>query len=646
MFLVTDDDTLWAQLGTGLDQEFALTQVDSIDELHATVRAGAAAIILWDARDQLDRVAGLSHLQRHSPRLALVALDVAARADAWQLPLKHRQIAAFVNMPIDTALLSAALASAREELQARTALLGENSAAGSMQQSARPKIAWVPAMIAAVVLLIGAAAYHWYQRRPAPATAAPAAGKVLAATSPATTAGTNSEKVDELLDKARQAMLDRRFIDPADGNALAFYRDVLIIEPANGEARQGLQRLAQLLVLRVQADLDAGKIDLALQGLETARSINPGDPQFAALDARIASLRAEIGPAQIQAAINAKNFDRATQLLGEAARGKFLSAAKLAQLRDEVTSRRGQSEVSQLITLAAARLQENRLVDPRNDSAAHYLQQARAAGASPADIAAPSQELSKKLLQAARTAIDARQLIDVDRWLAEARVDGAPAAAITTLQHDLAAARKQQDIAQAEQARLFASAQSRLALGAVSAPENDSALYYLGQLRAADPKAPQLPRLSQAIQAKISAQARTALDAGDTGKAQALLALARSLGPSAELDALDAALAQRKLANAAAANAAAISLVVIKPLKVEYPQDALQNGIEGWVDLGYTVTTEGKVADVKIVNASPRGRFEAAAKAAMYRVRYKPVQKDGKAVEVESNMRVVFRLGK
>ena len=58
---------------------------------------------------------------------------------------------------------------------------------------------------------------------------------------------------------------------------------------------------------------------MALQALETARSIDPDDERLPALDARIESLRSELGPAQIQAALNAKNFDRALQLLDEAA---------------------------------------------------------------------------------------------------------------------------------------------------------------------------------------------------------------------------------------------------------------------------------------------------------------------------------------
>ena len=59
---------------------------------------------------------------------------------------------------------------------------------------------------------------------------------------------------------------------------------------------------------------------------------SPDDPRLADLDARIATLRAELGPAQIEAAINAKNFDRALQLLDEAARAKSLGRRQVESI--------------------------------------------------------------------------------------------------------------------------------------------------------------------------------------------------------------------------------------------------------------------------------------------------------------------------
>ena len=68
----------------------------------------------------------------------------------------------------------------------------------------------------------------------------------------------------------------------------------------------------------MQSALDEKQFEAALQALETVRSIDPEDTRLPALDERIAKIRAELGPAEILAAINAQNFDRAAQLIDQA----------------------------------------------------------------------------------------------------------------------------------------------------------------------------------------------------------------------------------------------------------------------------------------------------------------------------------------
>jgi hypothetical protein len=223
--------------------------------------------------------------------------------------------------------------------------------------------------------------------------------------------------------------------------ALTLYRNALLLDPNNGEARQGLQRLAEILFARVQSALDERKFDVALQALETARSINPGDSRLGALDEHIAALRAELGPAQILAAINAQNFDRAAQLIDEAARSKSLTNAKLAQLREELRRKRQESDVANLVKLIDTRLQQDKLLEPRNDSAAFYLAQARAAGASAASLQPQSQDIYKRLAQMVHADIDQRHFSDADRLLTDMHGFGYSVAATSTSQLILNAAR-------------------------------------------------------------------------------------------------------------------------------------------------------------------------------------------------------------
>ena len=440
VLLITAEDELWPQVGADLGSNLVLKQLDSIDELINTFPAGQPAIVLWDARNNADPASVLTRLSQHSTRFAVVALDSPTAAGAWTLPLQHRQIVAHVALPIAGGALAKALDSSQEEVHARMALLGEGPSSGSPSAETsvkKPPVALIGGIAGAVIVAAAAFLFTRHGSDHAP-SAAPAASPVTAATSPGKTLDSSAEKVDALMEKAQQAMQERHYIDPAAGSALALYRDVLIVDPNNGEARQGLQRLAEILITRVQAALDDRKFDVALQSLETARSIDASDARLAGLDERIVTLRAELGPAQITAAINAQNFDRATQLIEEAARAKSLPAAKLAQLRDEVRKRRDDVELSRVTKVVDARLQQDKLTG--SDSAAFYLEQARQEGTPAAALLPQTQELQKRLIAAVHGAIDQRRFADADRNIAELHAMNAPAAMVTGLQHDLARA--------------------------------------------------------------------------------------------------------------------------------------------------------------------------------------------------------------
>jgi protein TonB len=649
VLLVTADESLWPQIGADLNAGLILKQLDTIDELISSVPSGQAGIVLWDARNHPDPAAVLSRLHLHSSRFAIIALDDATSGSAWTLPIQHRQLVAHVGLPIVDNVLSSALDSAHEEVNSRLALLGDGSAPPPAAPAA-PKKPWlVPAVIGGVA--VAALVAFMLARQgstdvKSPPRAASAPGKAAPAPAAPVKQAEADEKIDALIEKAQQAMLDRHFIDPVAGSALSLYREVLIINPDNGEARQGLQRLSEILIARVQSALDDRKFDVALQFLETARSIDASDRRLSALDEKIANLRAELGPAQILAALNAQNFDRATQLIDDAARTKGLPAAKLAQLRDEVRHRRDDFEVARLLKLVDARMQQDHVIDPRNDSALYYLDQAKQAGAGGPAVQGQTQELLKRLTQMGRSAIQQRSYGDADRILAEMHGMGAPAASITSLQHELTLARNQQTAQKPDLPQYLELAQSRLAQGKLTEPDNDNALFYVNQLRASDPKNAALAQISGAVQGQILERARVALDAGDPEKSSALLQLAAGLGASPDLDALNDRIHQRKAGGGDVLQMPEQSLTRLNKLDVQYPARALQTGIEGWVEIAYTVGPDGSVTNVKVVNATPPKVFEASATRAVSRLRYQPVVQGGKAIPVGTQVRIVYRVPK
>ena len=82
-------------------------------------------------------------------------------------------------------------------------------------------------------------------------------------------------------------------------------------------------------------------------------------------------------------------------------------------------------------------------------------------------------------------------------------------------------------------------------------------------------------------------------------------------------------------------------LVEVKP---DYPRRALSSGIEGKVVLAFTVNTEGRAENVRVIEADPPGLFEREARRAAVRSRYVPLRENGQPVASEVTKPFVFRL--
>ena len=83
-------------------------------------------------------------------------------------------------------------------------------------------------------------------------------------------------------------------------------------------------------------------------------------------------------------------------------------------------------------------------------------------------------------------------------------------------------------------------------------------------------------------------------------------------------------------------------LVRIDP---RYPIDAVRKGLEGYVQLTFSISRIGAVEDVVVVESSPQGVFDKAAKKALLRWRYSPKVIDGQMVkQTNQTTRLDFKL--
>jgi protein TonB len=91
-----------------------------------------------------------------------------------------------------------------------------------------------------------------------------------------------------------------------------------------------------------------------------------------------------------------------------------------------------------------------------------------------------------------------------------------------------------------------------------------------------------------------------------------------------------------------ASDADVVPVVRVNP---HYPPRAAERGIEGWVELVFTVSEAGAVQDAEVLESHPSNVFDRAALRAVRKWKYNPKVEDGKPVERHGlRVRLAFRL--
>lgn len=86
---------------------------------------------------------------------------------------------------------------------------------------------------------------------------------------------------------AHHAVRQARFVEPFDRSALRHFSAVLALDPANAEARAGLDRVADHFVERTKTAIVDGRIAEAALTLETLRRVQPDHRRIGLLDAQL-----------------------------------------------------------------------------------------------------------------------------------------------------------------------------------------------------------------------------------------------------------------------------------------------------------------------------------------------------------------------
>lgn len=155
------------------------------------------------------------------------------------------------------------------------------------------------------------------------------------------------------------------------------------------------------------------------------------------------------------------------------------------------------------------------------------------------------------------------------------------------------------------------------------------------------PQPPTTPQMASLDLAVPQLSSNISISAASTPSLQGLSA--QAVTQSAPPASAPAASAAQSAQSAPSNDAEVIPLNEVLPV---YPDSARRRGIEGYVKLAFTITPDGKVENVRVVESSPKNVFDREARRAAVRWRFSPRNEGGRSVSREAVKTLQFRLEK
>lgn len=435
----------------------------------------------------------------------------------------------------------------------------------------------------------------------------------------------NDPKVLQLLDSAALALSQHRLVQPPGHNALEQYREVLRLDPGNRMAQRGIDSVADELLVDAERALMELDLTRLASAIDAVRSASPDHP------------RLEFFVTQLERERELQSNTGRVQRANNASVGRQLDASAAQTVAGRVQS---------LLQLANDRIKSKRLYGGRDSAHAHLLAARRL---DPANMAVQEGVVTLAgLLQAnAERTIRENRLEEAGNWLQAAIALDVNHREIASIRADLEAARIGN--VRADRSRVLLLANQRIAQNRLLEPPGDSARHYVDLLRASDPNFEGLADTRTLLATRALDESRKLAAAGNLDRADSFLRAAADAGaPDSEVTAITAQINAARIARPAAS--AAPSVVPEQVMRrtrfvaPDYPVRALERGTQGWVDVEYTVKTDGTTTNGTVKAAEPAGVFDRAALNAISRWRYEPRIVNGTVVEQRVIARLRFQL--
>ena len=594
----------------------AVAPAPDLDHVAGKLSDLKPGVLVADTASTADVAAMVAQLTQHFPELVVIVAGKREDSAALMQLTATGRIFRFLLTPLShgqTRLALEAAVTQHADLLAQGQRMSAASASGGGEK--KNYVVTYGALAAGLLVVVGGI---WFAV--SKFTGEPTPPPVVQTTPAPGQPGAVPEKIDPVqaeLALAKEAFAAGKYLEPAGDSALDYYRSALALDPNSQAAKDGIRSVVDKILERAEASLTSEKLEDASRNIELARDIDPAHPRLAFLD---------------------------TQMARERERIKLSQAAEVG------------AKVKQLVNQANDRMQNGRLITPANASAKDSLLDARRLDATDPNVVQASREFAALTTEEARKSLAAGDLVAAAAFVSVSRQMGSGSAALSAVERQLGDATKAASAAAAPAARktpstaasdpLVADIRQRLSEGKLIDPPGDSARDLLVNLRNTAPTRPEVEELSKQLTNRLLESGKGATAAKAFPRAEQLIAAARDVGARYSEPAI--AQAEKDLAAAREANALQTNIVSANSLKRTrtvqpvYPEAARKRGVEGWVELAFTVTPNGTVEDVEVRNASPANVFDDSAVRAIRGWRFEPVERNGEKVAQRAMVRLRF----
>ncbi|MBT8089255.1 MAG: TonB family protein [Gammaproteobacteria bacterium] len=369
--------------------------------------------------------------------------------------------------------------------------------------------------------------------------------------------------------------------------------------------------------------------------LQRVRSADPENARLPFLTAQLSQLQLRTLLTDARTAIRETQFDDADTLLAAARALGVADAAEIDLVANELSSARGEQRAEDVLAMANARLEDGSLISPPNDNARYFYELALSNDAENTAARQGLTVVATKLAVKARAEIDSDNLDSAEELLAAANAID-PANSELAVAVDALSDRREAILEQRRQAV----AQRRAEADRVAAEKKAAEAARV----AAEKKAAEAARVAAEKQAAEAARIAAEKQAAEAAR------IAAEKKAAEERAASQAAVPVAEKAAAPSNAGSSESLTAVSSLKrlryvaPKYPRAAQRRNLTGWVDVVFTVGTDGLVKDIDVRESEPGDTFVNAAVKAVEKWEFEPAIEDGSIVEKRVGVRMLFAL--